>query len=214
MKAATVAKEMALRGQDLRGVRLDSGDMAAISKEVHAYLRSEGLEKVKIFASGGFDEFKIDRVIGRGAKIDAFGVGTKMGVSADAPYMDSAYKLVEIDGRPVLKLSTGKRTLVGKKQVWRTYANGKMEGDTIAMREEQGGGEALLAPFMQKGERVNPSENLETLRQRFEDEFASLPERYKSLKEPPEYPVGLSRSLRECQEKVVHRVREKELGES
>ncbi|MGD9306030.1 MAG: nicotinate phosphoribosyltransferase, partial [Desulfobacterales bacterium] len=83
-KAIEVAKEMAKRGQKLKGVRLDSGDMTKLSKQVRELLRQEGLEDVKIFASGGFDEFKIADSLANGAEIDAFGVGTKMGVSADS----------------------------------------------------------------------------------------------------------------------------------
>jgi nicotinic acid phosphoribosyltransferase len=108
-----------------------------------AYFVSAGLEEVNIFASGGFDEFKIDRLLKKDAKIDAFGVGTKMGTSADAPYTDMAYKLVEYDGRPVLKLSSGKKTLVGQKQAYRLYEKGKIHHDLITLRREDSGGEPL-----------------------------------------------------------------------
>ena len=85
---------MEARGQRLESVRLDSGDMAAISKAVRRILDDNGLDYVRILASGGFDEHKIAQVLADGARIDAFAVGTKMGVSADAPYFDIAYKLV------------------------------------------------------------------------------------------------------------------------
>jgi len=124
-KAAIVGKEMLNGGKKLKGVRLDSGNMVSLSKEVRAVLKEAGLNNISIFASGGFDEYKIAQVIKEGAEIDAFGVGTKMGVSADAPYTDIAYKLVYYDGRPVLKLSTGKKTLVGEKQVFRIKEKNK-----------------------------------------------------------------------------------------
>ena len=119
--AVTVAQEMEARGQRLDFVRLDSGDMAAISQEVRRILDDHGLGYVRILASGSFDEYKIARVLADGARIDAFAVGTKMGVSADAPYFDIAYKLVRYADQPVMKLSTGKVTLVDKKQVWRWF---------------------------------------------------------------------------------------------
>jgi nicotinate phosphoribosyltransferase len=118
-KAALVARQMESRGERLRGVRLDSGDIAELSKEVRHVFREVGLDFVNIFASGGLDEFGIATLLERGAEIDAFGVGTKFGVSADAPWSDMAYKLVSYNGRPVLKLSPEKRTLAGEKQVCR-----------------------------------------------------------------------------------------------
>ena len=111
--------------------------MAAISQEVRQILDEAGLDYVRILASGGFDEHKIARALAAGARIDSFAVGTKMGVSADAPYFDIAYKLVKYAGRPVMKLSTGKVTLVDKKQVFRHYDDqGNMRRDVIALRGE------------------------------------------------------------------------------
>jgi len=213
-KAVAVAREMKQRGQHLRGVRLDSGDLAVLSREVRALFREAGLGDVSIFASGGFDESKIARVLAEGGEIDAFGVGTKMGVSADAPYNDIAYKLVQYDGRPVLKLSSGKRTLAGEKQVFRSVVEGQLAGDTIARRDESLPGEALLRPAMRGGRRVASAEPIAAAQARFLDELSRLPERHKALEDPPEYPVHLSRALEEAQDKVVHDVRERELGES
>lgn len=213
-KAAAVGREMAARGERLRGVRLDSGDMAALSRQVRHILREEGLREASIFASGGFDEFKIARVLAAGAEIDAFGVGTKMGVSADAPYNDIAYKLVQYDGRPVLKLSAGKVTLAGEKQVFRTVQDGRLTADTIALRGEALEGEPLLRPVMAGGRRAGAPEHLGALRERFLAEFAQLPDAQKSLEGPEPFPVSLSRALRDFQDRVIHDVREKELGES
>jgi nicotinate phosphoribosyltransferase len=213
-KAVEVAKEMRNKGQHLRGVRLDSGDMAELSKEVRTILDHEGLDEVSIFASGGFDEYKIAGVLERGAQINAFGVGTKMGVSADAPYTDMAYKLVQYDGRPVLKLSTGKKTLVGKKQVFRTWEDNKIAEDTIALRDENLNGESLLTVVMKNGNREQPPEPLQVIRERFREEFASLDTSYKDLEDPDRFPVKIGPGLKELQKEVAHAVREKELGES
>jgi len=213
-KAVEVAKEMENKGHHLRGVRLDSGDMAELSKEVRAILDHEGLDEVSIFASGGFDEYKIAGLLERGAQINAFGVGTKMGVSADAPYTDMAYKLVQYDGRPVLKLSTGKKTLVGKKQVFRTWEENKIAEDTIALRDENLDGEPLLTVVMKNGDREQPPEPLDEIRERFREEFASLDTSYKDLGDPDQFPVKIGPGLKELQKEVAHAVREKELGES
>lgn len=215
-KAAQVAKEMESRGQRLRFVRLDSGDIAAISKQVRQVLDQEGLDYVRILASGGFDEMKIARVLAEGGIIDSFAVGTKMGVSADAPYFDIAYKLVKYAGRPVMKLSTGKVTLVDKKQIWRNFDHkGLMSGDVIALREETlPTGEPLLKQVMQNGALVGPLPTLEESREYFRRQYALLPEAYKALENPPRYPVSLSRGLAEREASVEEELHRRELGES
>jgi nicotinate phosphoribosyltransferase len=213
-KAIEVAKEMAKRGQKLKGVRLDSGDMTKLSKQVRELLRQEGLEDVNIFASGGFDEFKIADSLANGAEIDAFGVGTKMGVSADSPYTDMAYKLVQYDGRPVLKLSSGKKTLVAEKQVFRKQANGRLNKDIIALRHENIEGESLLKPVMEAGKRLQPLESLDVIRERFTREFTMLDDTFKAIKDPEVYLIEISPKLEKLQQKVIHTVIEKELGES
>jgi nicotinate phosphoribosyltransferase len=213
-KAVEVAKEMKRRGQELKGVRLDSGDMAELSKKVRKIFRENGLDEVSIFASGGFDEYKITDVLERDAEIDAFGIGTKMGASADGPYTDMAYKLVQYDGRPVLKLSTGKKTLVSEKQVFRNKKDGRIIEDTIALREEKMEGEALLKPVMKGGKRLQPTEPLDKIQERLKEEFGALEEPYKVLRDPDQFPVKLGRELEALQKEVVHEVIEKELGES
>ena len=213
-KAVEVAREMARKGHQLRGVRLDSGDMAQLSRDVRTILDGEGYSDVEIFASGGFDEHKIQDVIFRGAQIDAFGVGTKMGVSADAPYTDIAYKLVRYADRPVLKLSSGKRTLVGEKQVFRRREAGELAGDVIALRGESVPGDPLLTPVMHGGRRTHPAESLETIRDRCAEALNSLPPGCRKLRTPDEYPVTLGEELARLQREVVCEVREKELGES
>ena len=109
--------------------------MVALSRKVRRILADAGLPDVQIFASSGFDEYILTHLIENGARIDAFGVGTRMGVSADAPYLDMVYKMVRIGDRDVRKQSEGKTTLAGKKQVFRQTADdGSFVGDIIGTR--------------------------------------------------------------------------------
>ena len=213
-KAIEVGREMAQRDRKLKGVRLDSGDMIRLSKQVREMLDKAGFKDVKIFASGGFDEFKIADSLDKGAEIDAYGVGTKMGVSADSPYTDIAYKLVQYDERPVLKLSSGKKTLVAEKQVFRLGNDHHLEKDIIGRRDEKMKGQVLLEPVMKKGNRLQPAEPLDDIRQRFEDELNRLGDEVKAIENPEPFPVEISPELEKLQNKVTHRVIEKELGES
>jgi nicotinate phosphoribosyltransferase len=215
-KAAQVAREMEERGARLRSVRLDSGDIAAISQKVRRILDEEGVGYAKILASGGFDEYKIARVLAEGGEVDHLAVGTKMGVSADAPYFDIAYKLVKYAGRPVMKLSTGKVTLVDKKQVFRfADENGKMARDTIALREEAvPDGRPLLEKVMEGGRLAKPLPTLEESRAYFQEQFALLPEKYKDIENPAAYPVAWSPGLTDLQKRVEREIHERELGES
>jgi len=213
-KAIEVAREMRQNGRRLKGVRLDSGDMTQLSKQVRKLMDEAGFADVKIFVSGGFDEFKISDSLANGAAIDAFGVGTKMGVSADSPYTDIAYKLVQYDGRPVLKLSSGKKTLVAEKQVFRIKDHRRLVNDIISVRDDEAEGEILLKPVMKDGRRLQPPEALTDIRQRFEGEFSRLGDDVKAIENPAEFMVEISPELEKLQDKVVHRVIEKELGES
>src|SRR5204862_3187582 len=113
------------------GIRIDSGDLVAMSGAARRMLDDAALDQVQIFASGSLDEYAIADLVTARAPIDAFGVGTKMGVSQDAPSLESVYKLVEYDGRPVMKLQTGKASSPGPKQVFR-----RAEGDVIGLRDE------------------------------------------------------------------------------
>jgi nicotinate phosphoribosyltransferase len=214
--AVTVAQEMEARGQRLDYVRLDSGDMAAISRDVRRLLDEAGLDYVRILASGSFDENKIARVLSDGARIDAFAVGTKMGVSADAPYFDIAYKLVRYAGQPLMKLSSGKVTLVDQKQVFRFFdQQGAMARDTIALRRESiPGGTPLLQPVMAGGRITRPLPTLEESRDYFTAQFARLPQAHKVLQDPTPYPVSLSPGLQDLQSRVAQQVRRRELGEN
>ena len=149
-----------------------------------------------------------------GVQVDAATTVEDMAVSSDAPALDIAYKLVKYDGRPVLKLSSGKKTLVEEKQVFRSRRNGAWAGDTIALGREHLEGEPLLELAMNAGIRAEPRRSLSEIRERFAAEFAELPQAHKALKDPEPYPVGLSEELERLQSETVQAVIGKELGES
>ncbi|MGA9178008.1 MAG: nicotinate phosphoribosyltransferase [Desulfobacterales bacterium] len=199
--AAAVAKEMKKKGHALLGVRLDSGDMVSLSQKVRKILDDAGLYDVEIFASSGFDEFKIAKVISEGAAIDAFGVGTKVGVCADAPFVDVVYKMVRFKGRDVRKLSPGKVTLAGEKQVFRkSDQNGRYLEDIIGQRNDvMAEGKPLLEKVMENGKLLRPHPQLQTLQKTFKENFAALDDRYKSIKDHKAYPVKLSTRLENLQ---------------
>lgn len=212
-KAAAVAKELEKKGYKLDGVRLDSGDLTAISKKVRKLLDNKGLEYVKIFASGDLDEFKITEMLTNGAKIDAFGVGTKLGTSADKPYVDVIYKLCETMGEggkfsPMMKLSEGKVTLPGRKQVYRFKdENGNYSKDVIALVDEKVKGEPLLIKVMEKGKIIYDLPSLDEIRAAAAENLLKLPARYKKLTKSQQYPVELSQDLKNLIEKLKKKLR-------
>lgn len=161
---------------DVRAVRLDSGDLARLAGSARRRLDEAGLHDVKVFASGGLDEYAIAALLEEGAPIDGFGVGTRLAVCEDAPALDYAYKLVAYDGRARLKRSEGKGILPGRKQVFREVRGGRLVGDTIARHGERGEGEPLLRPVMREGRRVEGVDfSLEAGRRRFADQRRALP---------------------------------------
>ncbi len=202
--AAMVGNRMRQKGNALQGVRLDSGEMIVLSQQVRRILDEAGLPEVKIFASSGFDEYALERLIAGGARIDAFGVGTRMGVSADAPYLDMVYKMVRLGIRNVRKVSEGKITLAGEKQVFRhTAADDRFIGDVIGVRGETvNGATALLRPTMEMGRPVGPMPTLEEIRVRFARNFERLDQRYKCLDDAKPYPVRVSERLEEIQKEL------------
>lgn len=145
------------RGDDfqVRGIRLDSGDLAALATEARRLLDDAGLDDVLIFASSSLDEHKIRDLLAREAPIDGFGVGTQMGTSADQPTLDTAYKLCGYAGRPRMKLAPEKSNLPGRKQVVRQYENGMAVRDVIATEaDDRHDGSPLLNRVMAGGERT------------------------------------------------------------
>jgi nicotinate phosphoribosyltransferase len=203
-KAIDVAREMRDRGGTLRGVRLDSGNLLTLSRAVREALDNAGFPDVIIIASGSLDEYEIDRLLSAGAPIDVFGVGTKLDVSADHPWLDTAYKLTEYAGRPAMKLSAEKASLPGRKQVFRRYEDGTMSGDILGLAgEDLSGGEPLLETFMSGGKRAAPAQPLGRLRERFHEDYARLPDACRTLVGRADYPVEVSTGLRELASRLA-----------
>jgi nicotinate phosphoribosyltransferase len=188
----------------IRGVRLDSGDLLALSREARAILDPAGLRHVQVFASGGLDEAKIAGLLDAGAPIDAFGVGTAMSVSDDVPALDLAYKLTSYAGLGWTKFSAGKRILPGRKQVFRRMEDGLAAGDVIACAEENLSGRPLLQTMMRAGRRLQERPSLSDTRNLAATELAALPARLHVLHpaDPP-YAVTISAALA-AEERAVH----------
>jgi nicotinate phosphoribosyltransferase len=183
-------------------VRLDSGDLSSLARRTRALLDEAGLAHVQIFASGGLDEFDLEQFRRDRVPVDAAGIGTKLGVSADAPSLDSAYKLVAYGDRPVLKLSPGKATLPGPKQVWRTYP--AITEDVLATRDEPGppGHEPLLVPVIRGGARTGPPAALDAARAWLARDLEDLPPGALDLHEPVPPPVRVSPRLHDLTARV------------
>jgi nicotinate phosphoribosyltransferase len=204
--AIDVARQLRLPGPI--GVRLDSGDLAGLAVAARQLLDGAGLTDARIIASGGLDEYAIADLVATGAPIDAYGVGTKMGVSADAPYLDSAYKLVAYGKRPVMKLSPGKITLPGAKQVFRA---GTVGDDIIGLRTEPAppGHTLLLRPVMALGQRLTttdeygPADDIDAARRRVDTDLAHLPEPARRLRGPTPPRPAVSPALDRLREDVL-----------
>jgi nicotinate phosphoribosyltransferase len=204
LNAVQVAQEMAARGNKLIGVRIDSGDLAAQAREVRKILDDAGFPDCKIIGSGGLDEYDLAELALAKAPFDSYGVGTKMGISADAPWTDISYKLVDYRGRPVLKLSTGKVSWPGKKQVFRSRnGKGELQRDLIGLRDENLPGERLLEEVMRDGRRSKTCPSLREIRSVFEADFASLQESVKAIRDPSTYSVEFSPGLRALRDEVT-----------
>jgi nicotinate phosphoribosyltransferase len=202
-RAARVGLDLAARGGRLGGVRLDSGDLLGLSFRVREVLDEAGLTEVTIFASSNLDEHGINRLLDASAPIDGFGVGTRLVVSADAPYVDLVYKLVAFDGRPVMKLSSEKATLPGPKQVWRRTERGRFTGDVVALLDEPGPRAAapLLEPMMKNGTRTN-TDSLEQARRHAATQRASLPPELRCLNAGV-YPVEIGAGLQALRQTIA-----------
>jgi len=195
---------------DQLAIRLDSGDLLGLSIASRRLLDEAGLARVRIVASGDLDEYQIERLVQGSAPIDAYGVGTRMGVSADAPYLDSVYKLVAYDGRPVMKLSPGKATQPGAKQVFRKAAPANIGPDLLASAEERlpDGMEPLLVPVMEGGRYLDPrSDSLAAMRARLEADLGRLPADALPLTGPMPVAVEISPALQSLATRVRSGVR-------
>jgi len=175
-------------GYKIKGVRIDSGDLVELSSKVKQMFKNEGFD-IKIFLSGDLDEYVIDEILRKGAIADAFGIGTKMGTSSDAPYLNGVYKLVEDEYGFKIKTSPGKITLPGKKQVYRIYKNGIMEKDIIALEDEKCEGIPLLKKYIENG-KVLEYEEIEHSRKFFKENLSTLPDYLKTIsKSEIDYPI-------------------------
>ncbi len=192
-------------------VRLDSGDLYELSREVRHRLDAAGLEKTKIFATSDLDEYVISELLARGAQVDAFGVGTSLATSKDAPALGGVYKLVDVysDEGPSYraKLSGGKATYPGCKQVFRSLGpNGIYTGDLIARCNEQHPSEQpLLVEVMKEGMRIDPSPELNKIRERAKKELSRLPAGVRRLHHPSSYPIRFSHELQQLLEEFRSR---------
>jgi nicotinate phosphoribosyltransferase len=195
------ARRAAEAGKPLWGVRLDSGNCLSLSREVRGILDSAGLTGAKIMVSGDLDEYRIRELVEGGAPIDAFGVGTQLSTSADAPHMGAVYKMVELEisgiKRFTAKYSADKPSRPGAKQIFRDEAR-----DVVARSGECGKGEALLRPVILGGKLVEPLPSVEQARARAAAALAKLPESLRQLEVGEPWPVIYSRELRELTERT------------
>lgn len=200
--AILVAKELEKKGKKLRAVRLDSGDLVKISKKVREILDKNKLNYVKIFASGNLDEYKIKELLDKKACIDDFGVGTNMGVSSDSPFTDVIYKISEISNNqgeflPTMKLSKGKVTYPGRKQVYRVKdKDGFYKEDILCLEGEKIEAEPLLICVMKDGKIIYNLPNLAEIQKFLRENLDRLPLQFKRLKDKSFYPVKISPRLK------------------
>lgn len=197
-RVVKLGHELIKKGIKIKGVRLDSGDLADHARKVRSILDQGGLKDTNIFASGGLDEYSLAELAAAEAPIDGFGIGTAMDTSSDAPYLDSAYKLQQYNGKMKRKRSEGKATLPGSKQVYRFFdESGNAKEDMIALDSEESEGKPLLEPVMRSGKRVRPAASIEILRKHAAGQLANLPDFLKRIQNPSSYPVKLSSSLQQ-----------------
>lgn len=196
-KVVALAPRLDAAGIRIKGVRIDSGDLAEHARRVRRILDAGGLGHVIIFASGDLDEFALRDMLAAGAPVDGFGVGTHLDTSSDLPYLDCAYKLQEYAGRARRKRSEGKATWPGRKQVYRQHdADGRMARDVVTLESDAQAGEPLLVPVMRGGRRLAQAPSLPDIRRHAAANLARLPEPLRRL-EAFEYPVEIAPPLRE-----------------
>jgi nicotinate phosphoribosyltransferase len=199
------ARKAAAIEPPIQAVRLDSGDLLALSRGVRVILDQRDRRSVKILASGDLEEHAIADLLAAGAPIDGFGVGTELITSRDAPALSMVYKLVEIEGEGRIKLAPGKKTYPMAKQVFRQLdGNGKFHVDLVTRADESAEGEPLLVPMIRGGQLVKPLPDLESIRARCRDQLARLPDRFKALDAVGDYPISYSDLL----EADAHRLME------
>ena len=203
-KVVKLAPRLKEAGIAVRAVRLDSGDLVALSKRVRRILDDGDLRDVTIFASGGLDEDELVRMGEANAPIDGFGVGTSLTTSSDAPALDCAYKLQEYAGIARRKRSVGKVTWPGRKQVWRSFGDdGRMTGDVLGLLDDRQDGEPLLIPVMRDGRRLAAPPKLADIRQKAAHGLAQLPVPLRRLCDgTTAFPVTVAPGLKALAEQV------------
>ncbi len=204
-KVVDLAIALHVQGIKIKGVRLDSGDLADHARKVRNILDRGGLDDTTVFASGNIDEYKLEELVAQQAPIDGFGIGTHLDTSADAPYLDCAYKLQEYAGIARRKRSEGKATWPGRKQVYRNYDDGVMSGDTVTVDNAPCAGQPLLQWVMQCGKTVAGQPTLIEAREYTRRQLNSLPMSLRQLSNTPEYPVIISAELQELAKTVDER---------
>jgi nicotinate phosphoribosyltransferase len=195
-KVVKLAPRLAADGIAIRGVRIDSGDLTAMARKVRGILDDGGLRDVVILVSGGINEDVLQTMMKEKAPIDGFGIGVNLAASVDVPALDCAYKLQEYAGKPKRKLSEGKATWPGRKQVWRAYsADGRMRGDILSLENDKQPGEALIVPVMRAGKRIAPEPTLAQIRERAAADLKRLPGPLARLESGFDYPVNVADAL-------------------
>jgi len=195
-KVVELAPRLKADGIAIRGVRIDSGDLVASARKVRGILDEGGLKDVIILVSGGINEDVLQGMMAERAPIDGFGIGVNLDASIDAPSLDCAYKLQEYKGTPKRKLSEGKQTWPGRKQVWRSYGpDGRMSGDVLSVDSDAHAGETLIEPVMRAGERLKPAPSLNEIRERAARDLSRLPEALRQLQPGHDYPVTVADRL-------------------
>jgi nicotinate phosphoribosyltransferase len=209
-KVLALAPKLKEAGIAVRGVRIDSGDLVAQSRDVRAILDDGGLRDVTVFVSGGLDEDNLLAFAQAQAPIDGIGIGTAMTTSSDVPSLDVVYKLQEYAGVPRRKRSANKATWPGRKQVWRRYdADGRLAGDLLTLAPPSHGdaaakesGEPLIRLVMQNGRRVAAAPSLDDIRRHSKRELERLPEPLRHLQPGALYTVEVAETLRELANEV------------
>lgn len=196
-KVIGLADRLKRKGINVRGVRLDSGDLSSHAFRVREILDQGGLQEIAIFASGNIDEYELDRLVTAGAPISGFGIGSRLDTSADVPYLDCAYKIQEYAGRPLRKRSEGKATWPGRKQVCRHFdRGGRLLRDVVTLDGDVTDGDPLLQPFMRGGRRLAPSDSIQQIRDRVRIALSQLPARLRMLQSDEPYLVEIAPSVR------------------
>ena len=192
-------------GNTIKGVRIDSGDLIDHAKKVRIILDQNGCEKVLIVASSDLNEYKIKEIIDKKAPIDAFGVGTELATSRDDPTISGVYKLMDYNKIPRIKISEGKLTFPGIKQVYRSYKEGsEFEADLLSLDDEPTppNAEPLLVPVMKKGKLITTLPKIHEIRDFYLENMKVLPEIYKILEQKDIFRLNISEKLDQLTQKL------------